>query len=164
MNEWLNLFQRQRASDPCDGCEMIFGEAADARTIDDLERKFCFHFPDEFRSLYTTYDGYGVIYDTKPGEIYWDFRPIGDLEAFVKQYRDAISGTHPAIATRFYPFFDWSTGDAAGYLLDGDGKLLPGIYDFFHAGYEADETQDFTDFLEHASDTIVGYVENMIAD
>ena len=82
---------------------MIFGEAADARTIDDLERKFCFHFPDEFRSLYTTYDGYGVTYDTKPGEIYWDFRPIGDLEAFVKQYvAHGAAGRAPFSACKLF--------------------------------------------------------------
>ena len=164
MNEWLNLFQRHRASDPCDGCEMVFGEAADAGKIDELERKFGFRFPAEFWSLYTTYDGYGVTFDNKPGEIYWDFRPLGDLELFVKQYHDAIVETHPSVATSFYPFFDWSTGDSAGYLLDDNGQPLPGLYDFYHAGYEADPTQDFTDFLEKASDTIVSYIEKMISE
>ena len=164
MTDWLNLIQRHLASDPCEGRELKLGAAASIDAIIELEQKFGFSFPDEFRSLYTTYNGYGVVFDNEPAATYWTFRPLEDLESFARDFGDSISETHPSVAPRFFPFYDWSTGDSAGYLMDENGQLLPGIYDFHHERYEFDETQDVTDFILHSSDTIAAYVEKVIAE
>ena len=164
MNNWLGMFERLLTSDPCEGREMKLGGPASAARMEEVERQFGFAFPDEFRSLYGTYDGYGVVFDNKPAEIFWDFRPLGELVSFANGYRDTMAEAHPSLATRFFPFFDWSTGDSAGYLLDNNSKLLPGLYDFHHAAYEGDPNQNVSEFLVLASDSIAGYLENIIAE
>ena len=162
--DWQGLITRKFNSDPCDGAEMKFGAPATDEELAQVERQFGFSLPDEFRSLYSAYNGYGVVFDNKPDEIYWEFRPLQDLERFISECRDWIASTHSSVSLRFFPFYDSSTGDSAGYLLDENSMLLSGIYDFHHERYDFDEAQDYNEFIVPAAETIASYLDNVIAE
>ena len=164
MTDWKNLLTRYFDSDPCDGAEMKFGPPATNEELDKVEQQFGFLFPAEFRSLYSTCNGYAVVFDNKHEEALWEFRPLSDLKRFVGEYQDSIASTHREISGQFFPFYDWSTGDSAGYLVGAGSELLPGIYDFHHERYGFDETQDYNEFLVLGANDIASYLEGMIAE
>ena len=164
MTNWQQLIRRHFNSDPCEGCEILLGAPASKQQLIEFERQLGCSLPEEFHDLYATCDGYGVVFDNKPNEIFWNFRPLKDLLQFSKAIDEWFSETHSSHANRIIGFYDWGTGDSAGYLRDENSKLMNGIFDFHHERYDFDENQSFHDFVVPAAKTIVEYLEIQIAE
>ena len=164
MTNWQQLLQRHFDSDPCDGCRMHLGSPASKGELAEIERHFGCKLPQEFHDLYANCNGYGMVADNKPGEIFWNFRPLNDLQQLSKDVDESFSDTHPSHVNRLITFYDWGTGDSAGYLRDENSPLINGIFDFHHERYGFDETQDFHDFVVPAAKTIAEYLEIQIAE
>lgn len=84
----------------------------------------------------------------------WLFTPISKVLDLVDATRQWFQETHPGPAQRFFPFIDWSNGDATGYLLSPSGALLSALFDFEHEEYTFDASQDESEFLTSAYGSI----------
>jgi hypothetical protein len=157
MKNWQEIILRHHEwAHKNDGYSLVTRPGADSADITALEASLGIELPVEFHELYRTYDGVGVSADS--GQIYWMFRSLTEIPKFMEESRDWFQETHPEIARRFFPFIDWSSGDATGYLLSQSGGLLPGLYDFEHEAYEFDESQDETTFLSSLHNTIEDFL------
>ena len=164
MTNWQELLSRHFHSDPDDGCELRLGSPAAKDQLDKFEERIGFRLPDDFRSLYATFNGYGEIYNSEPGKIRWILRPLEEVEQLSQDVGKSLSNTHQAQLSQFLAFYDWGNGDVAGYLRDGESKQLEGLFDFYHERYNFDVNQDFNEFVEPAAKTIEEYIELRIAE
>jgi hypothetical protein len=151
MANWDRIIKRhhQRAHSD-DGLAFAANPGAAESDLAALEARLGIQFPAEFRSLYSTFNGFGVRSVDSPGDVYWFTRPLEELPEFVEAIRHSFRETHPELAARFYPFIDWANGDGLGYLAGDDGRILPGLYSFQHESYDCDADQDTDEFLMHA--------------
>ncbi|BCX48529.1 cell wall assembly/cell protein, KNR4 [Haloferula helveola] len=145
MSEWhkriVAFHKLDNADDPD---SLVLGSPASAASIAEFEKAIGYSMPDEFKELYSEYDGFGTSRD---GETDWFFLPISKLPEHASEIRDWFQETHPELAKRFVPFVDWGNGDASGYVFSETGTLLPGIFIFEHESYEFEEDQGWEEFL-----------------
>jgi len=112
---------------------------------------------DEFKSLYREFNGVGF---RDSGLIKWLFVPAEDLPHFKVRITAWFKDSHPQIAERYFPFFDWDTSDSVGFLKSDTGEMLPGLYEFSHEVYEFDSTQSYTDFIFKTSKSIEDFIKS----
>jgi len=145
MSEWhKNIVAFHKLDNADDPESLVLGPPASAASIAEFEKAIGYKLPDEFKQLYTEYDGFGTSRD---GETDWLFLPVKKLSEHATEVRDWIQKTHPEIAKRFAPFVDWGNGEASGYVFSETGIPLPGIFIFEHESYEFEEEQDWKEFL-----------------
>lgn len=123
----------------------ITGEPASLADLRGLEAILGVKLPAEVLEIYQIYNGIGQV--TRTGGEYWSFHPLHEIVEFITDTRSYFSKTHPDLAKRFFPVFDWNTGDAVGFLMGEDGAWEPGIYEFEHDDYGFDAEQDGSVFL-----------------
>lgn len=119
-----------------------------------MERQLGIEFPQEFRDLYSTFNGIGLTSSDATEVEYWNFLPLHMIPDFAETIRNWFRETHPDAAARFVPFYDWKNGDGLGYLFDENGIAIPGLCNFEHELYGFDEDQDLDEFLEVVPVTI----------
>jgi hypothetical protein len=145
MSEWQkNIIAFHKVDNPDDPESLFLGPPASVASIAEFEKAIGYMMPDEFKQLYTEYDGFGT---TRDGETDWFFLPVSKLLEHATEVRDWFQETHPELAKRFVPFVDWGNGDASGYVFSEAGIPLPGIFIFEHESYEFEEDQDWEEFL-----------------
>lgn len=145
MSEWhKNIADFHKLDNADDPDSLVLGSPATATSIVEFEKAVGYSMPEEFKSLYSEYDGFGT---TRNGEVDWFFLPISKLADHATAVRDWFQETHPEIAKRFVPFVDWGNGDASGYVFSESGAPEPGIFMFEHENYEFEEDQDWREFL-----------------
>ena len=123
---------------------LVLGSPATAATIAEFEKAVCYSMPDEFKALYSEFDGFGTSRD---GGVDWFFLPLSKLPDHAVEVRGWFEETHPEVAKRFVPFVDWGNGDASGYVFSESGIPEPGVFMFEHESYEFEEDQDWRTFL-----------------
>lgn len=154
--DWRKHVSVFHALDHADEPEsLILGNPADAVAVAEWEKFVGRAMPEEFRSFYTTHDGFGAEFDD---EVEWFFLPLAMMPEFATEIRGTFEGTHPDLAKRFVPFADWGTGDACGYLYGESGEREEGIYLFEHESYDYDAEQDWNEFLYVTDETIVTFL------
>ncbi|MEM9412978.1 MAG: SMI1/KNR4 family protein [Planctomycetota bacterium] len=136
------------------GDKLLIRNAATNADLDELQDELGFQLPDEFRSLYLQCDGFGLTYEDNDQK-WWFCHPIEQIPEFVNQTRKWFEETHPEPAARFFPFIDWANGDGMGYVLDGDGQVIDGLYCFEHENYEFEEDQELEEFVVKWNNTIL---------
>ena len=143
--KWFDLIEKFHAGDHPDSPEsLVIGEPSSPEDIAALEKTLGVKMPDDFKDFYGTCNGFGH----KDGdEVSWLFSPLDQIPATTSAARKWFYGTHPELAAGFVAFMDWDSGDYTGYVFEEDGTLVEGIFDFDHESYEADEDQDFEEFL-----------------
>lgn len=145
MSDWHKSIVAFHKVDNADHPEsLVLGTPATAASIAEFEKGIGHAMPDEFKQLYSEYDGFGTL---REGETAWFFLPIAKLPELAAQVRDWFQETHPEIAKRFVPFVDWGNGDASGYVFSESGVPEPGIFMFEHESYEFEGDQDWEEFL-----------------
>lgn len=152
MTEWnksiIAFHNLDYADDPD---SLVLGSPASAASIAEFEKAIGYSMPEEFKTLYSEYDGFGT---TGEGEVDWFFLPLAKLPALASEVRDSFHETHPQIAKRFVPFADWGNGDASGYLFSESGVPELGIFIFEHESYNFEENQDWREFLFPVDESI----------
>ena len=160
MPDWKHIVARYHAAAHSDDEHaLVTGDGALASEIEKTGDELGIKFPNEFASLYGTYDGIGVGSDDD--DIWWLFRPLDQLSQFANTIRESFSETHPETAERFFPFLDWANGDGMGYLMNESGEVLPGLYTFEHESFEFDEDQETEEFLSSIPVTIEEFLNSV---
>ncbi len=158
MKSWYDLIHASHERDhKSDGYQLVTMPPANPYEIQSLEELVGITFPSEFHDLYSTFNGVGVV--GKTGKTYWTFTPLDKIPEFIASTREFFQDTHPDLAKRFFPFIDWSDGDASGYMLSPSRDLLPSLFDFQHDDYEFEETQDDSEFLVVAYRDIKDFIQ-----
>ncbi len=146
MSEWhKNIVAFHKLDNADDPDSLVLGSPSNAATIAVFEKTVGYSMPEEFKALYSEYDGFGT---TRKGEIDWFFLPLLKLPGHAAEVRVGFQQTHPEIAKRFVPFVDWGNGDSSGYVFSESGVPEPGIFMFEHESYEFREDQDWREFLD----------------
>lgn len=152
MSEWkrciISFHKLDHSGDPG---SLVLGEPATAGSIGEFERSIGYSMPDEFKAIYSEFDGFGAA---NGGTIDWFFVPLARLPDYVSEVRDWFQVTHPEVAKRFVPFGGWESGDAIGYIFSDEGVPDPGIFIFEHENYEFNEGQDWREFIIPVSSSI----------
>lgn len=128
---------------------LVTGPPASDETLANLETALGFKLPPEFRSFYSSLDGFGIASADDPNDVSWFFRPCEQIVQFSTDVRGWFKETHERCAKRFFPFIDWSNGDGIGYMLDESGEPIDGVFEFNHELYKFDSAQDVNEFLRH---------------
>jgi len=151
MPDWLRIVKSHHAKmHPSDGYNLVTRPPASDRELDDVSTTLGVEFPREFKSLFKTCNGFGVVHEEdEPDKIWWFLRPTDQLRSFVDGIRNAFPEVHEKHAKRFFPFIDFSNGDALGYLVDEAGIIIDGLFCFEHEFCRFDEEQDINEFLSH---------------
>lgn len=145
MSDWRKIIVAFHKLDNTDNPDsLVLGSPATAVSIAEFEKTVGYSMPEEFKTLYSEYDGFGT---TREGEVEWFFLPLSKLPGHATEVRDWFQETHPEIAKRFVPFVDWGSGDASGYLFSESGVPEPGVFMFEHESYEFEKDQDWREFL-----------------
>lgn len=134
------------------------GMAASADDFRELEEALDIIFPSDVLDLYLIYNGIGLI--SKSGKTYWHFHPLSEMISFINGIRNFFSDTHPELARRFLPIFDWNSGDAVGYLMGEDGKWKSGMYEFEHESYEFKTGQPESEFISRCNGNMVDFLRS----
>jgi hypothetical protein len=159
MKSWDDLVNESHERDhEGDGFQLVKMPPATSDEIDSLQKLIGIKLPDEFRDLYLAINGFGVV--GKSAEIYWSFIPLDKILGFIASTREFFQDTHPDVAKRFFPFIDWSDGDASGYMISPSDRLLPSLFDFQHDDYEFEETQEGSEFLVTATRNIKDFIKD----
>lgn len=152
MSEWIEIVKahHQRYSEK-DGYALIINPGADENRLNEIQDHLRWKFPKNLIEIYRECDGYGISW---PGlDVDWNLMPILDLENFANDVRGWFKETHPVVASRFFPFFNWGTGDSIGFLADENG-ISEKLYEFSHDSYEFDEAQNWKDFIQYEASSI----------
>jgi hypothetical protein len=144
---------------PDDGFDLITKAPASQQQLAELASRLGIILPKEIVSLYRTCNGFGVQSPNTPDMDSWFLVPVERVPEFTEQIRSWFRDTHPDVAARFFPFFDWANGDGMGYLFDADGNLQEGLYNFEHEEYERDENQGADEFLLSIDVSIEEFLE-----
>ncbi len=145
MPDWEKIIARQHAAAHSnDEYELVTGDRAAASEIARRGDQLGLIFPEEFVSLYETYNGVGI---GSGDDVWWVLHPLDQLSQFGKSVCSFFDETHPEEADLFYPFLDFGNGDAIGYLSDESGNVMPGLYVFSHESVRFDEDQESEEFL-----------------
>ena len=156
MSKWNEILDRHYAV-AYDRNEFVAikNSPATIQQIESLEGDLDFQFPEEWRNLYLTTDGFGV----KPigsDEFRFDLFPsLSSLAEFIDGVRKVIADTHPGIAAAFVPIMDLG-GDAVGYSR---ADSTTGLYRFDHELFRYNEQQDCEEFLFSIS---AASIENLL--
>ena len=147
MPDWKKIVTRHHSvAHADDDYRLETGNGASPESITKIGNELGLVFPEEFASLYQTFNGIGVSSE-HDDDIWWLFCPLEQLPEFGMSIRDSFSEYHPNIAERFFPFIDWANGVGTGYLLDEGGRVFAGMYTFEHEALDYDEDQDPEEFL-----------------
>lgn len=126
----------------------------------DFQKKTGFKWTNEFFELYGRHDGFGLK-EVSDEKVSWICVPSHEIESLGENVRSLFSETHPEISKAFFPFYDWGSGDAAGYfqlqeIMDSDvtGVAPETIFEFDHENYNFDPCQPWFDFLQPAYESI----------
>ena len=152
MSDWRPLvteFYKIDHGDDPDSLEL--GQPATAEDFDALEKELGFTMPEEFRSFYGQFNGFGTDLD---GETDWFFVPISRIPSLTAEIRDWFEETHPDIAKRYVAAVDWGNGDSSGYLFSESGVPLDGFFIFEHEMYEFEAGQDWREFIAPVDSSI----------
>ncbi|MFO0913567.1 MAG: SMI1/KNR4 family protein [Pirellulales bacterium] len=160
--DWLQIIESHHAkAHPNDGYNLVTRPPASRSQLDELGDALGIQFPVDFRSLYLTCNGVGVVHKDDPDKIWWLFRPAEEIEGFAADVRNWFRKTHNKYADRFFPFIDFSNGDGIGYVVDESGIIIDGLFCFEHEKYRFKADQDVNDFLSHAPVTIEEFLTCM---
>ncbi|SMP78246.1 SMI1 / KNR4 family (SUKH-1) [Neorhodopirellula lusitana] len=150
MPDWKTLVDQHHSMAHPDGeYNLVTGPPASDETLANLETALGFKLPPEFRSFYSSLDGFGIASADDPSDVSWFFRPCGQIDQFSNDVREWFKETHERCAKRFFPFIDWLNGDGIGYMLDESGDPIDGVFEFNHELYKFDSAQDVNEFLRH---------------
>jgi hypothetical protein len=148
MINWIQLakkyFEETKVLDELD--EIVLRDGARPEEIGAVSRDLGFSFPSEFVSFYSATDGLGFLGDSKRENVSWRLPPLDDLKKYIESVRLWLE-CHEELASRFFPIIHFQNGEGIGYLIDEDGRLLQGLYEFNSARYEFDEEQEYDEFL-----------------
>jgi hypothetical protein len=145
MKTWSELITEFHAEGhPGDIDSKVIGAAASNSEITQLEHDLGRDMGDEFRSFYSSHNGYGT---SSEDETEWFISPLNKIPKTTEDAVDWFRETHPNLASRFIAIVNWNCGDYTGYFFSEDGSLLEGFYTFEHESYEFDEAQDWSEFL-----------------
>lgn len=156
MSTWtstITAFHEQSAEGG--GPDLLCGAPAPEGALAALADNLSCVFPSEFCELYAEVNGFGAKTEE---ELTWFFLPLDRIATHTESVREEFRDTHPELATRFVAFIDWGNGDACGYLLDGEGVPLEGIYLFEHEAYEFADEQAADDFVYRIDDSIDAFL------
>lgn len=105
MSEWhKNIVAFHKLDNADDPDSLVLGSPANAAAIAVFEKTVGYSMPEEFKTLYSEYDGFGT---TRKGEVDWFFLPLSKLPGHATEVRDGFQETHPEIAKRFVPSIRW---------------------------------------------------------
>jgi|GEM_PF-1345461 len=166
MTNWTNRLKRWHSRHFADnGSALHLGPSTSPSELHGFKERTQFEWPAEFLELYTKHDGVGVK-APPDDEVTWSFVPTNEIAKFGDSIRDWFSATHPEIAKAFFPFLDWGSGDAVGYIRLEDvlkhpvKGIGPGtLFEFEHECYEFDSSQHWTDFLQPAYESIEHFLK-----
>jgi hypothetical protein len=157
--DWKNIVRdNHKRADPENENPLVLQAPASPHQIKAFQELFGPAASAELQDLYRQMNGYGID-GTKEG-IMWEIVPTEKLPVLLRESRYWIKKTHPDLAEKFFPFYDWNCGDFSGYLLSEDGTLLKGIYTFWHEDYENDKKQDSSEFMHALDDSLEDFVSN----
>lgn len=132
---------------------LVLGPKATKSDISELVSLFGrFTPPSELLDLYCCHNGVGI--HSNDGGVRWSFVPIQELKHFISQNQEMLTDTHPEVAIRYFPFYDWMNGDSVGYLWDTKDRRLTGLYELSNELYRYDSTQNWNDFMIARPDSI----------
>lgn len=155
MADWNTLVEQHHLLAYPDGEHVLVKGASASQTgLANLEETLGFELPMEFRSFYSTIDGFGTGDPGDPDDVLWFFRPCAEIGQFCTDVRLWFQQTHGGYAERFFPFIDWVNGDGIGYLLDESGAPIECLFEFSHEQYRFDLNQDVSEFLRRVSSGI----------
>lgn len=150
MPNWSQIIESYQArAHANDGFRLMTFSPASQEVLDHLQDELGLELPAEFRSLYSEFDGIGVVHESEPEIIWWLFRPTDEIASFCDEIRARFEGTHEGYATRFFPFIDLANGDGIGYVTEESGLAMNGLFLFEHESYKHAESQDVNEFLSH---------------
>lgn len=158
MKAWDQILNQKHTRYYASGGSTLFLPPPLSRSeIHNFQTSTGYKWTDEFFDLYTHHDGVGIIPPDE--EVIWSFVPTHKINSFGDSTRAWFSATHPDIAKCFYPFFDWMSGDALGYL--NIERFTPGtLFEFEHESYEFDAAQSWEIFLKPAYNSIQDFLES----
>ncbi|QDT36161.1 SMI1/KNR4 family protein [Stratiformator vulcanicus] len=152
MTDWSQLPSQIPTDSESDA---VFGQPASEEEISRIEGELGVRFPAELRSLYGTFNGFGVPY---PGwsddDVMWLVPPLSRLPSLRGDFQEAVSETHPDVASRYLPVIDYANGDTAGYLIDEQGIAADGIFSFEHESFEVRSDQPLDEFIQPAAEKL----------
>jgi hypothetical protein len=156
MKNWTDLLtQRHGRYYESGDSQLVLPAPVSEQAIAEFKRSTGYHWTEEFCDLYSHHDGVGLALPNQ--EMAWQFLPTREFHGFSVLIRDWFVKTHPSIAEVYYPFFDWGSGDAMGYLDLPDvpqGVLV----EFEHEAYEFDAKQPWSSFLKQSHDSIRSFL------
>ena len=157
MTNWREVVQAHYAwAHKDDEYELVMQPGASDATILTMAEQTGIPLTDEFREFYSQINGFGVTADGE--KISWLIVPIERIAATIANARDWFEETHPDLASRYFPFIDWDSGDYTGYLVSERGSLLPDLYDFDHEDYEFDEDQSSAEILTKGDASVLEFL------
>jgi len=127
MQKWTKLISSQfeTLADGAPDIRCLLGKPASERGIANAERRLNVEFPSEFRSRYSTHNGFGAAYDENSNEIQdWLGLPLNKIRRLVDVDADWESAAHEKAAEQFLVVIDFKTGDYAGYKLNSEGQIV----------------------------------------
>ena len=129
MPNWTKTLIKYHAwAHPSGEYELVLGTPSSDSDLIKTEEKLGIEFPKEFRDLYLSHNSFG--FTDSNNKLTWSFLPLNQLPAFIEKVRSWFNEEQPALADRFFPFFDWHDGGGLGYLLSESGKIEKSLYDF----------------------------------
>lgn len=151
MKDWKALIKHFYAQNG--GIEEIWvGEPATNQSISEFETSLGLKVSEEFRSLYTQFDGTNEISDDSH-ESHFGFVPIQRLPSFIEDVRRSFRDKHPTEAAQFFPFFDRGGGSFLGFMYSDEDGLDSELF-LFWLGGERGETV----FLLPCEDSIESFL------
>lgn len=102
--------------------------------------------PVELLQLYSCCNGIGYTISFGVSEIDWYVPRIDDLPTLIEEGRNWFAGTHPRLASRFFPVFD-EGGDYSGYIKNTRGAWEKSIFCFMHDCYLFEKKQKVREFM-----------------
>ena len=161
--DWQDLFEAvfesRKAFD--ERGNIVFGCPATAEEIGATFSEFGFKAPQEFVSLYSTFNGVGSTSPHSPKKTDWWFLPLEQI-AFLHESFQRWVELHDDLADAFLPFIDFGGGGKAGYFRSGGIATPETIFEFDNGAYEFDEDQEISEFILELDDSIYRYVSSRI--
>lgn len=154
MTNWKLIIEKfLRVSDPEGDYDHYSPPGASEEQLTKLEANLGVSLPSELCDFYRHCDGLGLV--PRDGSSMPLFvRPTHEIVEYIQLCRSSFSESHPKYAQRYFPCVDWYNSDSSGFMMDGAGRFLDGIYTFSHESYSYDSEQDVNDFLVLHADSL----------
>ena len=168
MQKWTKLISTQfeTLADGAPEIRCLLGNPASERDIDNAERRLNVKFPAEFRSLYSTHNGFGSAYDEDSNEIQdWLGLPLNQIRRLVDVDADWESPAHKKAAEQFLVVIDFKTGDFAGYKLNSEGQIIGDqLLIFTHERLDFTPEQAPNEFIFEHWPSLEAFLEDLLWD